>query len=86
VSLSSASAGGSSQSRPSRLPVLEPSTFPIATDDATGWTVVQRRHRSSVSLKDFCSDPNYPRISKNELLGSFVKFNNNKACAPGRPN
>jgi hypothetical protein len=26
-----------------------------------------------------------PGISKNELLGSFAKFNKNRACVPGRP-
>jgi hypothetical protein len=85
VSLSSSSAGRSSPVSPSRLPILEPTTFLVAAEDVAGWTVVRRRLRSSDSSDVSCSDPNNQRISKNELLGSLPKFNNNLARSPGRP-
>jgi hypothetical protein len=33
------------------LPVLEPTTFPLAADDVAGWTVVRRRNRSAFFWK-----------------------------------
>ncbi|KAM0907737.1 hypothetical protein ACQ4PT_015888 [Festuca glaucescens] len=72
-------------SRSSRLPVLEPSTFPVVDGDDQGWTVVQRRHRPSIRPTDLSHDPISVRISNLELLGSVVDHNNNKARAPGRP-
>jgi hypothetical protein len=68
-----------------RLPVLEPSTFPIIDGDDQGWTVVQRRHRSSPRPTVSNLDPKSVRISNSELLGSVVDHNGIRARVPGRP-
>jgi hypothetical protein len=41
MSLSPSPASGSSPVCPFRLPVLEPTTFPLAADDVVGWVVVR---------------------------------------------
>ncbi|KAM0829518.1 hypothetical protein ACQ4PT_066808 [Festuca glaucescens] len=84
VSTSPSSADIASPVRP-RFPVLEPSTFNIAADDVLGWTVVQRRRRSSDLPNQSCSDPKISENSKTVLLGPFASCDRIREGVPGRP-
>ncbi|KAM0840518.1 hypothetical protein ACQ4PT_059606 [Festuca glaucescens] len=84
VSTSPSSADVASPVRP-RFPVLEPSTFTIAADDVLGWTVVQRRRRSSDLPNQSCSDPKISENSKTVLLGPFASCDRIREGVPGRP-